>query len=161
MGLLGGTNIVGARCKVGVVEQVKRREEGQYIHTVLVNYCTPCCQGAAMHPPGLSDIQALGKAGAAPQDAWLPTCLQALLHSSHMFAEAKHSFASHGILVDNPRVDVDAMMKQKSNAVSGLTKGIEGLFKKNKVEGRGRGGANAIAGGSGAYGATLVLGGAV
>ena len=30
-------------------------------------------------------------------------------------------------------VDVAAMMKQKLGAVDGLTKGIEGLFKKNKV----------------------------
>lgn len=59
---------------------------------------------------------------------------KALLHSSHMYSEAKHSFASHGILVDNPRVDIGAMMMQKSKAVSGLTKGIEGLFKKNKVQ---------------------------
>ena len=29
------------------------------------------------------------------------------------------------------------MMEQKSKAVSGLTKGIEGLFKKNKVGGGG------------------------
>lgn len=64
---------------------------------------------------------------------------QALLHSSHMFAEAKHSFARHGVLVDNPRVDVDVMMQQKSKAVAGLTKGIEGLFKKNKARRRGHG----------------------
>lgn len=50
-----------------------------------------------------------------------------------MFAEAKNSFAHHGIVVENPRIDIDAMMKQKSSAVAGLTKGIEGLFKKNKV----------------------------
>lgn len=31
-------------------------------------------------------------------------------------------------------IDLPAMMKQKSTSVSGLTKGIEGLFKKNKVE---------------------------
>ena len=30
-------------------------------------------------------------------------------------------------------IDLPAMMKQKGNAVKGLTKGIEGLFKKNKV----------------------------
>lgn len=30
-------------------------------------------------------------------------------------------------------MDVAQMMKQKSEAVDGLTKGIEGLFKKNKV----------------------------
>lgn len=58
---------------------------------------------------------------------------KALLHSSHMYSEAKHSFASHGVLVDNLRVDVDKMMAQKTGAVGGLTKGIEGLFKKNKV----------------------------
>ena len=51
-----------------------------------------------------------------------------------MYAEAKHNFASHGVLVDNVRVDVAAMMKQKVDAVDGLTKGIEGLFKKNRVE---------------------------
>jgi dihydrolipoamide dehydrogenase len=52
-----------------------------------------------------------------------------------MYSEAKHSFASHGVLVDNLRVDVDKMMAQKTGAVGGLTKGIEGLFKKNKARG--------------------------
>jgi dihydrolipoamide dehydrogenase len=51
-----------------------------------------------------------------------------------MYAEARNNFAAHGVLVDNVRVDVAAMMKQKGDAVDGLTKGIEGLFKKNKVE---------------------------
>lgn len=59
---------------------------------------------------------------------------KALLHSSHMYSEAKHSFASHGVVVDNVSIDLDKMMAQKSSAVDGLTKGIEGLFKKNKVE---------------------------
>ncbi|KAG7669073.1 hypothetical protein Ndes2526B_g00792 [Nannochloris sp. 'desiccata'] len=59
---------------------------------------------------------------------------KALLHSSHMFHEAKHSFASHGVVVDNVAVDIPKMMDQKDKAVDGLTKGIEGLFKKNKVE---------------------------
>eukprot|EP00161_Ancyromonas_sigmoides_P004584 TRINITY_DN14688_c0_g2_i1.p1 TRINITY_DN14688_c0_g2~~TRINITY_DN14688_c0_g2_i1.p1 ORF type:complete len:509 (-),score=306.29 TRINITY_DN14688_c0_g2_i1:30-1469(-) len=59
---------------------------------------------------------------------------KALLHSSHMYAEASTSFAKHGINVSGLSLDFPAMMKQKSDAVSGLTKGIEGLFKKNKVE---------------------------
>ena len=59
---------------------------------------------------------------------------KALLHSSHMFHEAKHSFASHGVVVDNVSIDLEKMMAQKLGAVDGLTKGIEGLFKKNKVE---------------------------
>ncbi len=73
------------------------------------------------------------RAACHAQPRGISGCLQALLQSSHMYAEAKHSFARHGVLVDNVAVDVAAMQKQKSSAVEGLTKGIEGLFKKNKV----------------------------
>ncbi|KAL5700708.1 dihydrolipoyl dehydrogenase [Ranunculus cassubicifolius] len=58
---------------------------------------------------------------------------KALLHSSHMYHEAKHAFASHGVKVSGVEVDLPAMLAQKDKAVSGLTKGIEGLFKKNKI----------------------------
>lgn len=58
---------------------------------------------------------------------------QALLNSSHMFYEAKNSFAHHGVIVGDLKYDWEAMQKQKSTAVGGLTKGIEGLLKKNKV----------------------------
>ncbi|CAM8989710.1 unnamed protein product [Rhodiola kirilowii] len=58
---------------------------------------------------------------------------KALLHSSHMYHEAKHSFASHGVKVASVEVDLAAMLGQKDKAVSNLTRGIEGLFKKNKV----------------------------
>lgn len=59
---------------------------------------------------------------------------KALLHSSHLFEEAKNSFGKHGIDI-NGGVDINlpAMMKHKMDSVNGLTKGIEGLFKKNKV----------------------------
>jgi len=57
---------------------------------------------------------------------------KALLHSSHMYSSAKHDFSKHGIKVDNLSYDLDVMMKQKLSAVGGLTKGIEGLLKKNK-----------------------------
>lgn len=50
-----------------------------------------------------------------------------------MYHDAKKRFEHHGIVADNVRVDLDKMMEQKSTAVDGLTKGIEGLFKKNKV----------------------------
>lgn len=39
--------------------------------------------------------------------------LQALLHSSHMFHEAQHTFAHHGIKVSGLEVDVAQMMAQK------------------------------------------------
>ncbi|KAE8730970.1 Leghemoglobin reductase [Hibiscus syriacus] len=58
---------------------------------------------------------------------------KALLHSSHMYHEAKHSFANHGVKLSSVEVDLPAMMAQKDKAVSNLTRGIEGLFKKNKV----------------------------
>jgi dihydrolipoamide dehydrogenase len=58
---------------------------------------------------------------------------KALLHTSYMFTEAKHSFAKHGILVDNPRMDITKMLAQKDSSVSKLTGGIEYLFKKNGV----------------------------
>nr|GMD80687.1 dihydrolipoyl dehydrogenase, mitochondrial [Ipomoea batatas] len=58
---------------------------------------------------------------------------KALLHSSHMYHEATHSFANHGVKFSSVEVDLPAMMAQKDKAVSNLTKGIEGLFKKNKV----------------------------
>eukprot|EP00887_Chlorella_sp_A99_P001655 scaffold8.g1655.t1 len=59
--------------------------------------------------------------------------LKALLNASHKFHEAKHDFAKFGVMVPSVDIDVDKMMEQKANAVSGLTKGIEGLFKKNKA----------------------------
>nr|GME15806.1 dihydrolipoyl dehydrogenase, mitochondrial [Ipomoea batatas] len=58
---------------------------------------------------------------------------KALLHSTHMYHEATHSFANHGLEFSSLKVNLPAMMAQKDKAVYDLTKGIEGLFKKNKV----------------------------
>jgi len=58
---------------------------------------------------------------------------KALLHASEMFNEATTGFASLGIKVD-PVLDLPQMHKQKADSVTGLTKGIEFLFKKNKAE---------------------------
>nr|GLL43898.1 dihydrolipoyl dehydrogenase, mitochondrial [Ipomoea trifida] len=58
---------------------------------------------------------------------------KALLHSSHMYDEATRSFAKHGVKCSSVELDLPAMMAQKDEVVSDLTKGIEGLFKKNKV----------------------------
>jgi dihydrolipoamide dehydrogenase len=57
---------------------------------------------------------------------------KALLHSSHKFHDAKHHFASIGIKGD-VSLDLGAMMADKDKKVLELTKGIEFLFKKNKV----------------------------
>jgi dihydrolipoamide dehydrogenase len=60
---------------------------------------------------------------------------KALLNASHKYEEAKHSFGKYGITFGGGEVaiDVPTMMAQKMKSVDGLTKGIEGLFKKNKV----------------------------
>ncbi|KCZ50593.1 dihydrolipoyl dehydrogenase [Hyphomonas pacifica] len=66
---------------------------------------------------------------------------KALLHASEMFATAQNDFAAMGIKTGKLELDLDQMMAQKTDAVNGLTKGIEFLFKKNKVDyvkGRGK-----------------------
>jgi len=59
---------------------------------------------------------------------------KALLHASERFHEAGSEFAQLGI---KAKVDLDlpAMMARKTKVVGELTKGVEFLFKKNKVEG--------------------------
>jgi dihydrolipoamide dehydrogenase len=59
---------------------------------------------------------------------------KALLHASHLFHAAQNEFASLGIKTGKVELDLAQMMAQKSDAVEGLTKGIEFLFKKNKVD---------------------------
>ena len=94
-----------------------------------------------------------------PKTAWPPTCCEsnpyadpkgeprlggtclnvgcipskALLHTSHLFEEAAHSFADQGITVGTPKIDVAKMIGRKAGVVTQLTSGIKGLFKKNKV----------------------------
>jgi dihydrolipoamide dehydrogenase len=58
---------------------------------------------------------------------------KALLHASEMFEMAGKDFADLGIEV-SPKLNLSAMMKQKEVSVGQLTKGVEFLFKKNKVD---------------------------
>ena len=58
---------------------------------------------------------------------------KALLHASEMFAAANGEFAKLGIEV-TPKLNLSQMMAQKAESVAALTKGIEFLFKKNKVD---------------------------
>lgn len=59
---------------------------------------------------------------------------KALLNNSHYYHMA-HSgdLAARGILVENVRLDLEALMGQKTKAVKALTGGIAQLFKKNQV----------------------------
>jgi len=58
---------------------------------------------------------------------------KALLHASEYYDKAKGEFAALGIEV-SPKLNLPQMMKQKADSVAGLTKGVEFLFKKNKVD---------------------------
>ena len=59
---------------------------------------------------------------------------KALLHASERFHGAQHDFAALGIKA-TVELDLPAMMAKKDKVVGELTKGVEFLFKKNKVEG--------------------------
>ena len=58
---------------------------------------------------------------------------KALLHSSELYHKARHGLGDHGVMVEKTTLDLDAMMAQKTKVVGDLTKGVEFLFKKNKV----------------------------
>lgn len=58
---------------------------------------------------------------------------KALLHATEFLYESKHAFAKMG-LIGETKVDFGQMMTFKQEAIDGNTKGIDFLFKKNKVE---------------------------
>jgi dihydrolipoamide dehydrogenase len=59
---------------------------------------------------------------------------KALLRVSELYDESKNHFPSLGIKTNGVSFDLAAMMAHKDKTVDGLTKGVEFLFKKNKVE---------------------------
>ena len=68
------------------------------------------------------------------------TCLRigcipskALLESSYKFSEAREKFSQHGIRVNAVELDLPTMLQRKDQVVTTLTKGVDFLFKKNKI----------------------------
>jgi dihydrolipoamide dehydrogenase len=59
---------------------------------------------------------------------------KALLDSSEHFYNAAHTFAEHGIKLDNLAVDLPQMIQRKQEVVDVTTKGIVYLMKKNKID---------------------------
>jgi len=59
---------------------------------------------------------------------------KALLHSSERFAEARDHLAEQGIKIGKLDLDLGTMLGRKDKVVDDLTKGIEFLFKKNKID---------------------------
>ena len=68
------------------------------------------------------------------------TCLRigcipskAMLESSERFWEAKHELATHGVKAGDVTLDLATMLRRKEQMVTTLTRGVDLLFKKNKI----------------------------
>jgi dihydrolipoamide dehydrogenase len=68
------------------------------------------------------------------------TCLRvgcipskALLESSERYHEAAHALGDFGVKVEGVGLDLPRMLQRKDGIVNGLTQGVAGLFKKNRI----------------------------
>ncbi|OAL71740.1 dihydrolipoyl dehydrogenase [Trichophyton violaceum] len=59
---------------------------------------------------------------------------KSLLNNSHLYHTIMHDTKKRGIEVGDVKLNLEQMMKAKESSVDGLTKGIEFLLKKNKVD---------------------------
>ncbi|KAK4452074.1 hypothetical protein QBC34DRAFT_447132 [Podospora aff. communis PSN243] len=59
---------------------------------------------------------------------------KSLLNNSHLYHQILHDSKHRGIEVGDVKLNLKQLMKAKEQSVSGLTKGVEFLFKKNGVE---------------------------
>ena len=58
---------------------------------------------------------------------------KSLLHSSEIFYKTKNEYNNLGIETGNVKLNLSKLMHNKEKSISSLTKGIEFLFKKNKI----------------------------
>src|SRR3954462_3458793 len=58
---------------------------------------------------------------------------KALLQSSQEYEHTHHALADHGVLVEGVKLDLARMQARKAEVVSANVKGVEFLFRKNKV----------------------------
>ena len=59
---------------------------------------------------------------------------KAMLDSSHQYHDAVHKFSDHGINIGTPKIDFKQMVARKQGVVDQMTKGVEFLMKKNKID---------------------------
>ena len=59
---------------------------------------------------------------------------KALLQSSEKYEEARHALGQHGVKVAGVELDLATLMARKDKVVSDNTRGVEFLFRKNKVD---------------------------
>jgi dihydrolipoamide dehydrogenase len=77
----------------------------------------------------VDDTPALG--GTCLRIGCIPS--KALLESSQKYSEAKHQLADHGLIIPEVRLDLKTLLRRKDQIVNTLTRGVESLFKKNKI----------------------------
>ncbi|MGH7969129.1 MAG: FAD-dependent oxidoreductase, partial [Limisphaerales bacterium] len=77
----------------------------------------------------VEEVSALG--GTCLRIGCIPS--KALLESSERFSEAKEKFGTHGIHISGLTLDLAGMLRRKEQVVTTLTKGVEALFKKNRI----------------------------
>jgi dihydrolipoamide dehydrogenase len=58
---------------------------------------------------------------------------KALLDSSEFYYQARHDFAKHGLKIEKMELDLATLLKRKDGVVNANAKGVEFLFKKNKI----------------------------
>jgi len=59
---------------------------------------------------------------------------KAMLNASELYEEAEHKFGKMGIKLGTPTIDLAAMLRYKQDAVDSNVKGVDYLFRKNKIE---------------------------
>lgn len=59
---------------------------------------------------------------------------KSLLNNTHLYHQILHDTKKRGIIVDDVKVDINALQKAKEDTVAGLAKGVEIRFKQTKVD---------------------------
>jgi dihydrolipoamide dehydrogenase len=77
----------------------------------------------------IEEVPALG--GTCLRIGCIPS--KALLESSQRFKESTEKLAAHGIEVSGIKLDLATMQRRKDQIVATLTRGVDALFKKNKI----------------------------
>ena len=84
----------------------------------------------------LAQVACVEKRGALGGTCLNVGCIpsKSLLNNSHMYHQILHDTKKRGIEVGDVKLNLQQMMAAKNTSVDGLTKGVEFLFKKNKVD---------------------------
>ncbi len=77
----------------------------------------------------IEEVSALG--GTCLRIGCIPS--KALLESSQRFLDARDKLAIHGVMAGELKLDLETMLRRKDQIVTTLTRGVEALFKKNKI----------------------------